>query len=576
LDYLSVLIKYMSMANILKINLSDKSYKLASIDKKIIKTYLGGRGLGAYLYSKSPKKAEDPDNSVFIVPGLLTGTMFPSSSRSFVVTSSPLTNYYTASSFGGMFGAFLKHSGISVLEMSGRSNTWHYLVVEDSKVAFKDAKDLMGKTVLETQEILQKKFKDRKVSIAAIGQGGENLVKFSSLMFDKRAAGRTGTGWHFGFKKIKAIVVVGGNNLEISENPQKVRKIIRELFSKKLENDKKKPDYATSAFTEWSNLVQTYPASNYRNNFVSGKDIIGLSGDTLKKFGVKKEACWSCPLACTRIVKDQKLQEVKGPEYETIWALGANCDNFDMGVVIKCNHLCDSFSLDTISTGGVLAWYKECIDVGLVRDKWSPDKMYKLIEETALRKGVGKYLADGVVVAAKHFGFGSELVAHSKGLELPAWDPRSAIGMAVSYATSPTGGDHCKGWTVAEDTAEPKVRFSIKGKAQNVIKQQNRSALIDSLGTCMFAEFLYDLDIWSQIISAFFGWKKSLVELNKVGEKVFDTEYKINKKLGHKLSENTLPSKIIDYEIKVDGEKVVLTRKMFTDMMRDYVKLRGW
>lgn len=563
------------MNNILRIDLTKKTSELYKIEPEITKKYLGGRGLGAHLYAKNPVEASNPNNTLLLVPGLLTGTALPSSSRIEVVSSSPLTTHYTASSVGGYFGAYVKHNDIDAIEINGRLGDWYYIVIENSKVTFKKASNLVGKTVSETQEILKKSFQGKKVSIATIGPAGENLVKFATILFDRRAAGRTGTGWHFGFKKIKAIVVVDIPTKSDGHDPKKAQEMLMELHKIRITNDETTSTYCTPAYTTWSNEVQTYPASNYRKNFVTKEEISKLSREEYQKYVVSKDACWRCPLACTRIV-DVEDKKVRGAEYESLWALGANCDNYDLKTVLKCNHLCDEYGMDTLSTGGVIAWYKECVDNKLIKSKWSVDLMTKLIEEMAYRKGTGGKLSDGAVEASKQYGFGKDIIAHSKSLELPAWDPRATIGMALNYATAPTGGDHCKGWTVGEDIENPKTQFSAKGKAKNLIKKQNDMAFLDSVGICMFAEFMYDFEKWRDLISTFAGVDIDKKDLEKVGENVFQLEHEIVKKLGHDLKENTLPKRIIGYEIEYKGKKAKLTKEVFDEMMTEYVRLRKW
>jgi aldehyde:ferredoxin oxidoreductase len=564
------------MGQLLKVNLNTQKIHTKKLEKNVQEKYLGGRGLGAYLYGKSPQEASSENNAVFIVPGILTGSDFPSSSRLEVVTSSPLTGYYTASSAGGNFGAFLRHNDIDALEITGKGTDWKYLVIENGKAVMRDATELVGWDIFETQESLRAHFPNKKVSIATIGPAGENLVNYATLLFDKRAAGRTGTGWHLGYKKLKAVVVVDRKPLTKAVNTEETQKLIKELLKAKIENDKTTATYATASFTEFSNDIQSYPASNYRRNFVSKDEIEGLGYEEYEGKGLEKSACWKCPLACTRTVETANGTKVKGPEYETIWALGANCDNFDMDTVIECNHLCDRFGLDTISTGGVLAWYKECIDRGLAEDTWSVERMKELIEEIAQKKNMGKKLAEGAVRAAQHLSYGAELIAHSKNLELPAWDPRTAIGMALAYATAPTGGDHCKAWTVMADTSNPETQFSPEGKAQGVIEKQNASALLDSLGTCMFADFMYGNEIWSKVLQVYSGIKLTAKQLENRGSDIFQLEWEINRKLGHNPTEITLPEKIIGYEIEVNGKKVILTKETLNTMVRDYITRRGW
>lgn len=424
------------------IDLASGKTSTNNLDKDIIKKYLGGRGLGAYLYSQNPIKADNPENSFFIVPGLLTGTAFSSSSRLNFVSSSPLTGWMLSSSAGGNFGAHLKSLGVCALEVKGKSDKWVYLEISKDGVKILDAENLAGKNVYETREVIKSKYKSEKISVAVVGRGGENLVKFSIVQFDKRAAGRSGSGWHFGFKKLKAIVVKAGTLPVAMSDPDESRKILTELIEKKAkhEKDENVETYCTVPSAKYSNDIETFPASNYRRNSVSEDEIKGLCMKEYEKLTVGKDVCWSCPLACTHLTRSKYHDEsVKGPEYETLWSLGANCDNFNWDVVIECNRICDDYGLDTISTGSALGWYKECVDKKLIKEDWSPEKMFDLIKSIGDQKGDGKKFAEGVVKASKSFGFGEEFVSHSKGLDLPAWDPRSAIGMSIAYATSPTG-----------------------------------------------------------------------------------------------------------------------------------------
>lgn len=568
----------MNIFPVLLVNLSSGESSFDDVELDVIKKYLGGRGLGAYLYSQDPRKPEDPKNSFFIVPGLLTGTSFPSSSRLNFVSSSPVTSGMLSSSAGGFFGAYLKSNNIWALEVTGVSDKWVYLEISKEGMKIKDAKDLVGKNVYEVREELKSRY-NGDVSVASIGRAGENGVRFAIVQFGNRAAGRAGSGWHFGHKKLKAIVVKKDKLPVEMKDSTEINRIVCNLRERKAQHelDEGIESYNTAPYVNYANDVEAIPASNYRRTSVSKEEISGIDTPEYEKRTVKKESCWSCPLACTRLTKGKYSKKtVKGPEYETLWSLGANCDNFDLDVLIECNRFCDDFGMDTISTGGVLGWYKECMDKGLIDGEWTPEKMFELIEQMGEQKGEGKLLTNGALEAAKKFGFGEDFVAHSKGLELPAWDPRTAIGMAITYATSPTGGDHCKGWTVSHDVDDPKGRFNTEGKVKNVIEEQNTSALLDSLGTCMFADFMYDEEMWAKCLSVYLEENFTSKELKRSGEEVFQLEHEINKKLGQKLSDNKLPPRIIGFEVEVNGEKKKLTQDMFDKMIKEFYKLRGW
>ena len=563
---------------LLTIDLSSQKYKISPVNANAIKKYLGGRALGAYLYSKNVRKPTDAKNSVFIMPGLLTGSNLFSVSRSEFVTSSAKTGLLVASSFGGFFGAYLRMAGYSGLEITGKAKELTYAVVIDNKVQFYSATFLKGKSPAETRARLLEKHKDitanRAVSVVSIGLAGENLVKYASTFFDDRVAGRSGTGWHFGFKNLKALVFIG--DIKPYTNSA-FNAVVKESVLKKNEYEKQNGnDHATAPYISYANETQTLPASNYKRNFVEDNELKQLDAKEYYKKVVKKTACWTCPLACTRFTKGKfNNEEVKGPEYETLWSLGANLDNFDLDVVIEANRLCDTYGLDTISTGGVLGWYKECVDSQLIDDTWSVDRMFELIRLIAENRDIGKKLSGGVVNASIEFGVGSDKIAHSKGLELPAWDPRVSIGMALGYAVAPTGGDHCKQWTVEEDTADPKTQFNTKDKAQRVLDSQLRNMLGDALGLCMFAEFLYDYKTATKLINAYLEADFTEAQLRDNLMEALKLERAINRKLGHSHKDDVLPPRIIGYPVLVRGKEFVLTQDMFDEMKQDYYRLMG-
>lgn len=574
----NIIVDYMKANSVLTVDLSSHDVGWSKMNDTA-SNFLGGRGLGARLYSQDPRNADDPKNCVFICPGFLTGTSFPSISRSNIVSSSPHTGLLLSSSFGGHFGAYLKSQGIVAIQLTGVAEDWSYVVIDGKNTRIESADDLVGMSTYEVREALRKRFTGRSVSIASIGVAGENLVKYAIAQFDSRAAGRSGSGWHFGFKKLKAIVVMKNDSPYVESHKAEMKRILSHLRERKAKHelDNNIDKYCSAPYVEYANEVQAFPASNYRRNFVSEEEMKGYDMKKYEAMTVRSEACWSCPLACTRILNSTYSdQEVKGPEYETLWSFGVNCDNVDLDVITECNRICDEYGLDTISTGNVLGWYKECVDENVVEDVWSPDRMFALIRMIGEREGIGADLAEGVVKASIHLGYGKDKVAHSKGLELPAWDPRTALGMALCYATGPTGGDHCKGWTVLDDVDDGKDRLTVKNKVERAIERQNYSAVIDSVGVCIFADFMYDFDLLAECVSVFSESDISRVELERMGDDIFQVERNINRKLGLTNDADVLPERIIGYDVEVNGQTFKLTQSMFDEMKEKYYEKRGW
>lgn len=569
----------MQEGKLLRVNLDKNSSEIESISSDVMSKYFGGRGLGAYLYSKNPQKADEKENSLFVVPGYLNGTPFFSCSRSNFVSSSIHTGCLLSSSFGGFFGAYLRSNRFNAFELTGVSDKWIYVVIQDGKAEIKSAKELVGKNPYEVRDFFNNEFEDKNISVASIGEAGENLVKYSIVQFGNRAAGRSGSGWHFGYKKVKAVVVVMDELPIEIENNKTMQDILSEMRERKaqheIENDIDK--YCSAPYVEYANDVQAFPASNYRRNFVKKEEIEGFNMDDYESKTIRSEACWSCPLACTRILKSRYSdQGVKGPEYETLWSLGGSCDNFDLDVVVEANRLCDVYGLDTISTGSVLAWHKECVDKNIIDDEWITERMFELIELIGKREEIGNDLAEGVVKASENLGYGEEFTAHSKGLELPAWDPRTALGMSICYATGPTGGDHCKGWTVSGDVGDEEDRLTTKNKVDRAVAAQNDAAIQDAMGTCSFASFIYDSEIWARCVNVISGDEFTPDVIEALGERIFQLEHEINKALGWTLEDNVLPPRIVGYEVEVEGEKFKLSEEMLNEMLEQYYQKRGW
>ncbi|MBU1868080.1 hypothetical protein KJ608_01285, partial [Patescibacteria group bacterium] len=416
--------------------------------------------------------------------------------------------------------------------------------------------------------------------VGCIGRGGENLARFACLKFDDRAAGRTGTGWHFGYKKLKAIVVKRNQTMSQTANKPEVTELIKDLTKKRLEYEQS-PDFlshCTPIATNISSNSQTYPASNYRRNHLTAEELNSIGYKAFQKIVTKKSACWSCPLACTRYVKTSyRQEEIHGPEYESIWALGASCGNFDLNAISEAAYLCDDYGLDTISTGATIAWYKECVEKGLINDQpVTIEKELELIKLIGDRKGIGDVLAEGSIRAAEKFPGTPSNLAHAKGLELPAWDPRGTWGGILHYATCPTGGDHCKGLTLWAELADKSTALSTENKAALVISEQNQSAFRDSIGICMFAGDFLDNDSYIKSFEVLFNVELPANTPQEFGERIVQKEREINKKLGLTKENDSVPTRIMDYPMEIRDQTIAIGKENFEKMLTEYYRLRGW
>ena len=185
---------------ILKINLSNKSYKVDVLPALILKKYIGGRGLGAYLLNKKVKTHIDPlseDNHLIYTAGPASGTGLPYANKSILTTKSPQTNVYLYSVSSGMFSHQMRKSGFWAIDISGISESPVYISIENDKITFKDAALLWGMESGEAQKAMIGDLPNKKAATVAIGPSGEKMIKYAAIMADGptyRAFGRGGCG----------------------------------------------------------------------------------------------------------------------------------------------------------------------------------------------------------------------------------------------------------------------------------------------------------------------------------------------------------------------------------------------
>jgi aldehyde:ferredoxin oxidoreductase len=583
---------------ILDVNLSDGSARAVETPEKLARSFIGIRGLGAALLYKELKPGVDPlspANVLILLTGPATGTPLPACARWGAVTKSPLTGTYLCSNVGGFFGAELKKAGFDGLIIKGRSENPTWLKVTEGGVEFKDAKDFWGKTVEETEMGIRQELKDRRVAITSIGQAGENLVKFATAQVDVRfggrggSLGRGGVGAVMGSKNLKAVTVRGHGKIEVADEGgffEFQRELTTEMKTNQLMLNF--TNYGTPQFIGPVNEAKMWPTRNFQQGSFEGVEKI--SAETMKKQLVRHNtACHACSVASG---KYSTVDEgpyagtvVDGPEYETIWGFGAQCGVDRLDAIAAANAWCDSYGVDTISAGNVIGFAMECYERGLLKKGdvgidlrfGNHEALVPMIKKIAFREGVGDLLAEGVRKAAARIGRGAEKFAmHVKGMEMPAYDPRGAWGMALAYATSCRGACHLKAWTIGVEILNPQYdRFSADKKAKLVSDFQNVRAVVDSMGVCVFGTRAIGVGEMIKILSTVVGWNMNSAEMVKVGERIYNVERAIAVRDGISRKDDTLPQRIL--EEKLPGlEGPSLTKGDLDRMLDEYYRVRGW
>ncbi len=584
---------------LLRVNLNTLSWQVEPIDPKILRDYLGGRGLAVHYISKMMDPKVDPfspENPLIMATGPLTATPAPTGNRYMVVTKSPLTGALSNSNSGGYFPTEMKRTGFDMFIFEGKAEKPVYLWVNDSQVEIRSAEHLWGKTVPVTDATLLAET-DPKAKVACIGPAGENLVRVSSIMNDiGRAAGRSGVGAVMGSKNLKA-VVVRGNIEPVLYQPEEMKTFCSEM-SKRIGDIYKAGAamrvYGTSYVPPITNELGILPTRNFQSGQFEG--IEGLMPEVLRqKYLVRNKACYRCPIACGRVTKVDEGKykgEGEGPEYETIAAMGSDCGIDSMAAVTVANYICNELGLDTISTGMTIACAMEMYEKGLIPEEeigmplrfGDADAMIELVKKAAYRDGFGEKISQGSYRLAESYGH-PEFSITAKRQEFPGYDPRGSKGMGLLYATSNKGASHMAGdmaYVEVFGTPEKIDSLTYEGKPELVMRFEDCFALIDSAGLCVFLSvrnmFGPNAKLWptnlKTIMNMATGMEYSEEDLLKTGERIFNTERMFLIKAGFTKADDTLPPRILHEPLPAGGAKGhVLDLDL---MLPAFYKARGW
>ncbi len=575
---------------LLRINLKEKTVKVEELDLKKAEKYIGGRGLGTRLFMDEvdPKvDALSPENKLIILTGPLTGTPVPTGGRYMVVTKSPLSNTIASSNSGGFWGAELKAAGYDGIILEDRADEPVYITINDGLVEIKSAANLWGKVVSEVTDELKKEMPE-KSRILTIGPGGENLSRMAAIMNDyDRAAGRSGVGAVMGSKNLKAIAVKGTGRTNI-HNEEKLKEATAAWMKAIKENGVTGaglPTYGTAVLVNIINENGVLPTNNFQKSYFEKAD--DISGETMtKEHLVRKNPCFRCPIACGRWIKIEDMGiEVGGPEYETLWAFGSDCGINDIVSIYKANYWCNEYGIDTISVGSTIAAAMELKQKGYIKDEelegtplefGNAQAIIEWTKKIGKGEGLGAKMAEGSYRLCEAYGV-PELSMTVKKLEIPAYDPRGIQGHGLNYATSNRGGCHVRGYMISPEILglpEKLDRFTLEGKAQWTKIFQDLTAVIDSLGLCLFTSFAMGAQDYVDLYNAVAGTKHTTETLLEAGERIYNIEREFNLQSGVDPSQDTLPRRLLEDPIEEGPSKGNVHR--LSELLPEYYVLRGW
>jgi aldehyde:ferredoxin oxidoreductase len=579
------------------VNLNTGKVDFKPIPEEWAQKYIGGRGLGVkYVFDNGPQVDPlSPENILCFINGPLTGTEVNLSGRMAVVTKSPLTHTITDSHHGGWSAARLRWAGFDGIIVKGKAENPVYIYIHDDKVEILDASDVWGMGVHDTVAHFQEKYGEKDLSVITIGQAGENLSRFACwINEDDRASGRGGTGCVGGSKNLKAILIKAPKAIPKAANREAFRaaheQALEQLMDERFVTSPRKGGlsvYGTNVLMNMVNVIGGMPTKNSQLTYFEPHE--NISGEYVEEnILVNDPTCHACPVACKKEVEIKEGPyaglRMESVEYESAWALGANCDNDDVAGVAKTIDQCNDYGLDTIEMGNVLSAYMEAAQRGYLNGdglEWGDvGGMVETIRKVAFREGIGDLLAEGTERAAKTWGH-PEIAMTVKGQAIPAYDPRGIKGMGIGYATSNRGACHLRGYTPAAEvvanvlyTTDLTDPLEWKGKGELTVIFQNVHTMTDCLDVCKFATFSETLDTFAAQYSAVTGVEVDADYLLKVGERVYNLERYYNNLAGFGEGSDYLPERFLKEPSTGPGSEGQICE--LPEMLEEYYEARGW
>jgi aldehyde:ferredoxin oxidoreductase len=568
----------------LRIDLSRGAAEWVPLPEAVLRRFLGGVGLAAYLMHREAPRGVDPlappAPLVFSLAPLV-GTPLTTSAKFAVVAKSPLTDRLNDALSSSHFALAAKKTGADALVIVGACERPSVLVIDDGRVRVEGAADLWGLAARDAEVRLRGRL-GPTFSTAIVGPAGENRVRYATISHENRHAGRGGLGAVMGAKNLKAVAVTGTRRVELAD-PAGVVAAAKGLSQRSFgPATAKYRELGTVANLLTFNRLAALPARNFQANTFDGAE--ALSGEELNAaHRVARKSCAACTIGCEHIYAGP-AGEVR-LEYESLFALGPLCGVSDRDAVLRAARLCDDYGLDTISAGATIAFAMECAERGLLHEPGlrfgNSDILLSLLGRIARREGLGDLLAEGTRRAAAAVGGDApDFAPHVKGLELPGYEPRALQTMALGFAVGSRGADHNRSGAYEADFSAKVDR--LHGSAESVqaaVETEDRAALIDSLILCKFLRGVF-ADIYAEsadLLRRVTGWDVTGDELRTLARRVVTAKKLFNQREGWTAAEDTLPERFLSEGLPSGvAAGATLPRERLREMVRAYYAARGW
>ena len=612
------------------IDLTSGQIETKAIPLEMRRKFIGGRGLDAYLLYNHTKKGCDPlgpDNVFIISGGLLCATLASATSRCHVMAKSPLTGLLGSANMGGFFTPELAWAGFHHLVVKGKAEHPVYIYVHNGEIEIRDAREIWGKSVTDTQWAIREDLGDQEVKSAVCGPAGENLVRYANVMTGiKNAAGRSGMGAVMGSKNLKAIAARGTMDIKIARPAEALefnKRFIEQITGAKVNQTMGTlgTPFIWGATNSWGGIRCRnfqYNQCEYADD-IEPERIDEIATETMGPYHMT--GCFGCQVHCRaqyRIPEGPyKGRYDEGPDYTAQAAFGGETDTPRALTVLVGNHLTNQFGVDNLEIGSIIAWAMELYEEGILTDKdtdgvdlrfGNDEAVIEMIDRICFRKGyLGDLLAEGGIQAAEKIGKGSfDYLIQVKGMQNLQSDERATPGLALNIATSSRGSDHLRSRPAIDlyhlpeevlrriysspvpyDGPLSSKHTAYEGKAWPVFWQENCFMGVDCLGICKYhttflGATLPNYEDWSKVLYYNCGLEMSPEELWQASRRGNMMERLFNLREGLKRDDlkkgDMLNHRYFDEPAKRGAPGVIgshLDKEKFSKMIDEFYDYKG-
>ena len=568
------------------------------LEEPVLRAFLGGVGLGTWIVARETPAGADPlspDSALVFAFSPLVGSPLTTSAKFAVVALSPLTGRLCDALASSHFALAAKRAGLDALAVTGACDEPAIVFVDGTgeetdeagpRVTWRPAGPLWGLSASEAEARIRAEY-GKDWQVAAIGPAGERLIPFATLSHDGRHAGRGGLGAVLGSKRIKAIAVRGDRRTSLAD-PETTIALARRLSQLSFgPATEKYRELGTVANLLVFNRLATLPTRNFGSGRFEGAERLAAE-DLAPARRIARSSCAACTIGCEHIYALKAGGGVR-LEYESLFALGPLCGIDDPELVLRAARACDEAGIDTISTGGTIAFLMDCVERGWIDGRIGPHgrslrfgdglAVLDAIDALLNRDGLGALLALGSRRAAERIGGAApDIAPHVKGLELPGYDPRGLHTMALGLAVGTRGADHNRSSAYEADFSEAADRFhGGPDSALQAIATEDRAAILDSSILCKFLRGVFT-DFYAEtaaMLAAVTGWDMTAGELREIARRVVNARKCVNEREGWTAAEDALPPRLLSDSPAEPGAPA-LSRSRLETMISAYYQARGW